>query len=151
MNLGHRVGIASKKYLPKHAEMVCLKPERGPRLGAHEPSVNLSTDLSITTEQTTPKLKPIHRRRHVEWTPYTLSDYRKLNSQSVSKSGGLGAFNIGTDEWNTTKTRYEKRMLYSKRVNYNNIFGNKNKSFTHYDLKKTRRKMLAPRKLLPIT
>ena len=38
--------------------------------------------------------------------------------------GGLGAFNIGTDEWKTKKNMYEKQRSYAKEVlttNKNNM------------------------------
>lgn len=41
--------------------------------------------------------------RMVEFSPYTLKDYKNIQSDKYYQLGGLGAFNIGTEEWNRKK------------------------------------------------
>lgn len=56
-------------------------------------------------------------RRFVEYTPYTLKDYKELTSTNIVM-GPLGA-NIGTDEWNEKKDKMKKMENYSNKINQN--------------------------------
>ena len=51
--------------------------------------------------------------RYVEYTPYTLKDYKELTNTAVVM-GPLGA-NIGTEEWNEKKAKMKRMENYSKK------------------------------------
>lgn len=65
-------------------------------------------------ESNVPKRIP-SARRFVEYTPYTLKDYKELTSTNVVM-GPLGA-NIGTDEWKEKKEKMKRMENYSNRIN----------------------------------
>jgi hypothetical protein len=41
--------------------------------------------------------------RNVDWKPYTVKDYRKIKPDTYYELGGLGAFNIGSEDWRRRK------------------------------------------------
>lgn len=63
------------------------------------------------------KRVPSGRAKYVEYTPYTLKDYKDLTSTNIVM-GPLGA-NIGTDEWNEKKEKMKRMENYSNKINQN--------------------------------
>ncbi|OMJ68102.1 hypothetical protein SteCoe_34537 [Stentor coeruleus] len=51
-----------------------------------------------------------------DYKPYTLKDYQNIKSDKYYELGGLGASNVGTDEWKLRKEMIEKRLSYGKQV-----------------------------------
>lgn len=56
------------------------------------------------------------RRRLADFTPYTLKDYKLIKSEKYYELGGLGAYNIGTEEWEKKKELQDKKNEYAKQV-----------------------------------
>jgi len=78
-------------------------------------SVNMPlSNIAESEERVIPAAAP---RRKVDYTPYTLSDFKKkdLDYKGV-KLGGLGASNVGTDSWSEKKALYDKRRSYAGKV-----------------------------------
>ena len=48
----------------------------------------------------------------MNWKPYNLSDFKKLQTNMKVKLGGLGAYNIGTEDWKKRKFCVERRCRY---------------------------------------
>ena len=59
--------------------------------------------------------------RTVDYIPYTLKDYKVIKPHVYYQLGGLGAYNVGTDEWIAKKNNYDKRKQYGQNVNFSNI------------------------------
>jgi hypothetical protein len=56
-------------------------------------------------------------RRKVQYQPYTIADYKKLKTeQSKKKYKSLGNGEVGTDRWNSVKTKSDRRKEYSLRI-----------------------------------
>lgn len=51
-----------------------------------------------------------------DYKPYTLQDYQNIKSDKYYELGGLGASNVGTDDWRQRKEMIEKRLSYGKQV-----------------------------------
>jgi hypothetical protein len=83
----------------------------------------------------------------IDYTPYTLKDYKTIKPQTYYLLGGLGPSNIGTEDWSKKKELKEKRWSYGKDVYYSNaaklpILGNNSPSRTKLLKDSTRFKAL---------
>ena len=54
--------------------------------------------------------------KKVEYTPYTIKDYRSIRPNKYLQLGGLGAFMVGTEDWQRKKELHEKRKTYARQV-----------------------------------
>lgn len=65
----------------------------------------------------TGEMKEYQRRRtYQDFKPYTMNDYRNIKQEKYFELGGLGAFNIGTEEWKKKKELQDRRAEYAKCV-----------------------------------
>jgi hypothetical protein len=79
------------------------------------PKVSMSVQAQLRTYvEPHPCQKP--PRRYVDWKPYTISDFKERHSASYKPLGGLGPYNIGTEEWTAAKELSDKRRSYGKLV-----------------------------------
>ena len=77
-------------------------------------SVNMPlSNIAESEERVIPAAAP---RRRVDYTPYTLSDYKKKDLDKGVRLGGLGASTVGTDSWSEKKALYDKRRSYAGKV-----------------------------------
>ncbi|CAG9328900.1 unnamed protein product [Blepharisma stoltei] len=56
------------------------------------------------------------KRRAIDFTPYTLKDYKNIRNDKYYELGGLGPINIGTEEWEKKKELQDKKKEYAKQV-----------------------------------
>ncbi|CAG9331335.1 unnamed protein product [Blepharisma stoltei] len=56
------------------------------------------------------------KRRVIDFTPYTLKDYKIIKTEKYYELGGLGPFNIGTEEWEKKKELQDRKKEYAKQV-----------------------------------
>ncbi|CAG9327667.1 unnamed protein product [Blepharisma stoltei] len=56
----------------------------------------------------------------IDFSPYTLTDYHMIKNDKYYELGGLGAVNIGTEEWIKRKEMQDRRVDYAKQVKYIN-------------------------------
>jgi hypothetical protein len=50
------------------------------------------------------------------FSPYTLKDYKQIRPSKYYYLGGLGAVNIGTEEWKAKKSLYDKRTDFAHKL-----------------------------------
>ena len=55
-------------------------------------------------------------KERTDYTPYTLKDYHAIKTNKYLELGGLGAFMIGTEEWQKKKELHDKRKSYARQV-----------------------------------
>jgi hypothetical protein len=77
----------------------------------------------------------------VDYTPYTLRDYREIKPKAYYQLGGLGPYNLGSEDWNNKKNLYDKRKQYGQNVNYSNLL-----KFSDMDQDLNNSSILAPKK-----
>jgi hypothetical protein len=70
------------------------------------PSTHSTTDRALTE----------NRGCEASYVPYTLKDYRRIESQPKRRLGGLGPSNIGTVEWETIMQHKRKMTKYSQQI-----------------------------------
>lgn len=51
-----------------------------------------------------------------DYTPYTIKDYRSIRPNKYMQLGGLGAFMVGTEDWQRKKELHDKRKSYARQV-----------------------------------
>ena len=56
------------------------------------------------------------KRRDRSFTPYTINDYRLIRHDNYYQLGGLGAYNIGSEEWKKKREVSLKRTEYARNV-----------------------------------
>ena len=83
----------------------------------------------------------------IDYTPYTLKDYKTIKPKTYYLLGGLGPVNVGTEDWSKKKELKEKRWNYGKDVYYTNaaklpMFGSNSPSMTKLLKDSTRFKAL---------
>lgn len=50
------------------------------------------------------------------YTPYSLKDYRTTKPLEYYELGGLGAYNLGTEEWKKQKEQLDRRTEYARQL-----------------------------------
>lgn len=77
-----------------------------------------STQVNLNkTDKIQVSLSPdMNHRKDFSFIPYTIDDYRLIKSDNYYELGGLGAYNIGTEEWKFSKKLQDKSKQYSKQV-----------------------------------
>lgn len=98
----------------------------------HSGSPNLSKIKAISATPIISKLAPksiadvkdlnrsYDKKNAFEFKPYTLKDYHIIKPKTYYQLGGLGASNIGSNEWLQKKGINDKRNSYGKNVYYAN-------------------------------
>jgi hypothetical protein len=103
--------------------MILTRFIRSPRRGrAEEPfksrkqakSANPYKNVNVNEPRT--ELKTSQGKMITGFEPYTLKDYQNIRSDKYYELGGLGAGNIGTEDWKQRKDALDKRNSYSKQV-----------------------------------
>jgi len=54
--------------------------------------------------------------KKADYTPYTIKDYRSIRPNKYLQLGGLGAFMVGTEDWQRKKELHDKRKTYARQV-----------------------------------
>ena len=80
---------------------------------------NINKNPKINNKARTPKMNQVLSKSsnydYIEFTPYTLKDYKELTRNPVVM-GPLGA-NIGTKEWEMKRNKMKKMQSYSNNIN----------------------------------
>lgn len=59
-------------------------------------------------------LTPVDKKP--SYTPYSLREYKATQPNEYYELGGLGAYNLGTDEWKKRKDQLDRRTEYARQV-----------------------------------
>jgi hypothetical protein len=79
-----------------------------PKKRRQSPASVQGTVESVTEKQ----LAPIKD----SFSPYTLKDYKQIRPSKYYILGGLGAVNIGSEEWKAKKSLYDKRTDFARKL-----------------------------------
>jgi hypothetical protein len=55
-------------------------------------------------------------QRPRDFRPYTIKDYKIIQPQEYYELGGLGAYNLGTEDWRKRKELLDRRTDYANQV-----------------------------------
>ena len=107
----------------KHGAVVpAAKPQQHSAKSEHS-SIAASGDYrngdALSPEQPHPQ-KSSAVRPLVQYTPYTLRDYKEIKPSRYFTLGGLGP-NIGSQDWETKRNKLEKMFDFAKAINQANL------------------------------
>jgi hypothetical protein len=69
-----------------------------------------------STHSTMDRVLTENRGCEISYVPYTLKDYRRIESRPKQRLGGLGPSSIGTVEWETIMQQKRKMTEYSQQI-----------------------------------
>lgn len=74
--------------------------------------------MALQEEEASPAPRP--PRPKIDYKPYTLADYKAKHANRRMLPGNQRASNVGTKEWSSAKSLYDKRKIYAREVQSSN-------------------------------
>jgi len=103
---------------------------RKANLSARHPNKSGLSNIDSRSEAISELETYSSRKNYAEYTPYSLMDYRNSRPEKYYELGGLGPYNIGTEEWKKRKEMQNRREQYAKSISVRkSSMLNKNPSF----------------------